>query len=242
MKGKQKLAWLEIENLEAFYHGIRVLHGVSLEVEKGHFVSVIGSNGAGKTTLLRSISRLVKVKGRIQIGARDLIRLKPKDVIKEGIVHCPEGRLLFPNMTVYQNLMMGAFLQQDRKKIDFSLNRVFEHLSILSERQTQLAGTLSGGEQQMLAVGRAIMGQPSLLTLDEPSFGLAPLVVDAIIDVIQKLNDEGLSILLVEQNAALALEFSDFTYVLEEGRIISEGDSQELAEDPSVAKAYLGMT
>ncbi len=235
------MAWLEIEDLAAFYHGIRVLHGVTLRVEKGSFVSVIGSNGAGKTTLLRSISRLVTVKGLMRFDGSDLTRLKPRGVIKEGIVHCPEGRLLFPNMTVYQNLMMGAFLQQDREKIDLGLDRVFAYLPILSERQTQLAGTLSGGEQQMLAVGRAIMGTPRLLTLDEPSFGLAPLVVDAIIDVIQKLNEEGLSILLVEQNAALALEFSDFTYVLEEGKIISQGNSQGLAEDPSVAKAYLGM-
>lgn len=235
------MAWLEIENLKAFYHGIRVLHGVSLQVEKGDFVSVIGSNGAGKTTLLRSISRLVTVKGRIRFDGINLTRLKPRGVIKEGIVHCPEGRLLFPNMTVYQNLMMGAFLQQDREKIDAGLERVFRYLPALSDRKTQLAGTLSGGEQQMLAVGRAVMGQPRLLTLDEPSFGLAPLVVDAIIDVIQKLNEEGLSILLVEQNAALALEFSEFTYVLEEGQLIGQGKSRELAEDPSVAKAYLGM-
>jgi len=236
------LAWLEIENLAAFYHGISVLHGVALGVEKGSFVSVIGSNGAGKTTLLRSISRLVTVKGLMRFDDNDLTRLKPRGVIKAGIVHCPEGRLLFPNMTVYQNLMMGAFLQRDIEKIDLVLGRVFRYLPILSERQKQLAGTLSGGEQQMLAVGRAIMGMPRLLTLDEPSFGLAPLVVDAIIDVIQKLNEEGLSILLVEQNAALALEFSEVTYVLEEGKIISHGRSQELAEDPSVAKAYLGMT
>lgn len=235
------MAWLEIENLKAFYHGIPVLHGVSIQVERGDFVSVIGSNGAGKTTLLRSISQLVTVKGHIEFDGNGLTRLKPRDVVKKGIIHCPEGRLLFPNMTVYQNLMMGAFLQHDKEKINSDLERVFEYLPILSERQTQLAGTLSGGEQQMLAVGRAIMGQPRLLTLDEPSFGLAPLMIDAIIDVIQKLNEEGLTILLVEQNAALALEFSNFTYVLEEGQIISQGNSRELSEDPSMAKAYLGM-
>lgn len=235
------MAWLEIENLKAFYHGIPVLHGVSIQVERGDFVSVIGSNGAGKTTLLRSISQLVTVKGHIEFDGNGLTRLKPRDVVKKGIIHCPEGRLLFPNMTVYQNLMMGAFLQHDKEKINSDLERVFEYLPILSERQTQLAGTLSGGEQQMLAVGRAIMGQPRLLTLDEPSFGLAPLMIDAIIDVIQKLNEEGLTILLVEQNAALALELSSFTYVLEEGHIINQGSSHELVEDPSVAKAYLGM-
>jgi len=235
------LPWLEIENLKAFYHGIPVLHGVSIQVERDDFVSVIGSNGAGKTTLLRSISRLVTVKGHIEFDGNDLTRLKPRDVIKKGIIHCPEGRLLFPNMTVYQNLMMGAFLQHDKEKINSVLERVFEYLPILSQRQTQLAGTLSGGEQQMLAVGRAIMGRPKLLTLDEPSFGLAPLIIDAIIDVIQKLNEEGLTILLVEQNAALALELSSFTYVLEEGHLINQGSSHELVEDPSVAKAYLGM-
>ena len=235
------MAWLEIETLEAFYHGIPVLHGVSLMVKRGDFVSVIGSNGAGKTTLLRSISRLVTVKGHIGFDGKDLTLLKPRDVIKRRIIHCPEGRLLFPNMTVYQNLMMGTYLLHDKEKINSVLERVFEYLPILSQRQTQLAGTLSGGEQQMLAVGRAIMGRPKLLTLDEPSFGLAPLIIDAIIDVIQKLNEEGLTILLVEQNAALALELSSFTYVLEEGHIINQGSSHELVEDPSVAKAYLGM-
>ena len=235
------MAWLEIKNLEAFYHGIRVLHGVSLQVERGDFISVIGSNGAGKSTLLRSISRLVSSKGYVWFDDNDLIRLRPRDVIKQGIIHCPEGRLLFPNMTVYQNLMMGAFLQRDRQGIASDLDRVFEYLPVLSIRKTQLAGTLSGGEQQMLAVGRAIMGHPRLLTLDEPSLGLAPLIVDAIFEVIRKLNDEGLSILLVEQNAAGALEFSNFTYVMEEGKIVNQGPSQELVEDPSEAKAYLGM-
>lgn len=235
------MAWLEIEHLEAFYRGVRVLHGVSLQVERGDFVSVIGSNGAGKTTLLRSISRLVSVTGHARFDGDDLTGLKPRDVIKRGIIHCPEDRLLFPNMTVYQNLMMGAFLQSDRQRIASDLERVFEFLPVLSQRDRQLAGTLSGGEQQMLAVGRAIMGHPRLLTLDEPSLGLAPLVVDAIFEVIRKLNDEGLTILLVEQNAALALEFSSFTYVLEEGHIMNQGKSHELVEDPSVAKAYLGM-
>jgi len=208
---------------------------------KGDFISVIGSNGAGKTTLLRSISRLISAKGRMLFDGEDLMHLKPQAVIKKGIIHCPEGRLLFPNMTVYQNLMMGAFLRKDLKEIESDLERVFEFLPVLSERRSQLAGTLSGGEQQMLAIGRSIMGRPRLLTLDEPSFGLAPLVVDVIFEVIQKLNNQGLSILMVEQNAALALEFSSFAYVLEEGKIINQGNSDELVEDPSVAKAYLGM-
>ncbi|MBW1731645.1 MAG: ABC transporter ATP-binding protein [Deltaproteobacteria bacterium] len=235
------MAWLEIKNLQAFYHGICVLHDICLQMDKGDLISVIGSNGAGKTTLLRSISRLISAKGRMLFDGEDLMHLKPQAVIKKGIIHCPEGRLLFPNMTVYQNLMMGAFLRKDLKGIESDLERVFEFLPVLSERRSQLAGTLSGGEQQMLAIGRSIMGRPRLLTLDEPSFGLAPLVVDVIFEVIQKLNNQGLSILMVEQNAALALEFSSFAYVLEEGKIINQGNSDELVEDPSVAKAYLGM-
>jgi len=235
------LAWLEIKNLQAFYHGICVLHDICLQMDKGDLISVIGRNGAGKTTLLRSISRLISAKGRMLFDGEDLMHLKPQAVIKKGIIHCPEGRLLFPNMTVYQNLMMGAFLRKDLKEIESDLERVFEFLPVLSERRSQLAGTLSGGEQQMLAIGRSIMGRPRLLTLDEPSFGLAPLVVDVIFEVIQKLNNQGLSILMVEQNAALALEFSSFAYVLEEGKIINQGNSDELVEDPSVAKAYLGM-
>jgi branched-chain amino acid transport system ATP-binding protein len=235
------LKWLDIKELEAFYHNIRVLHGVGLGLETGDFTSVIGSNGAGKTTLLRSISRLVSVKGQIFFDGEDLTRLRPRSVIKKGVIHCPEGRLLFPNMTVYQNLMMGAFLRADEEKVADDLKRVFAFLPLLEARTRQLAGTLSGGEQQMLAVGRAIMGRPRLLTLDEPSFGLAPLVVDAILGVIQKLNADGLTILLVEQNAALALEISRYTYVLEEGHIIAEGQSHTLSQDADIAKAYLGM-
>ncbi len=235
------MKWLDIKELEAFYHNIRVLHGVSLQLETGDFTSVIGSNGAGKTTLLRSISRLVSVKGRISFDGEDLARLRPRSVIKKGVIHCPEGRLLFPNMTVYQNLMMGAFLRADEEKVADDLKRVFAFLPLLEARTRQLAGTLSGGEQQMLAVGRAIMGRPRLLTLDEPSFGLAPLVVDAILEVIQKLNADGLTILLVEQNAALALEISRYTYVLEEGHISAEGQSHTLSQDADIAKAYLGM-
>lgn len=235
------MPWLEIKDLKAFYYGIRVVHGVNLEMEREGFISVIGSNGAGKTTVLRSISRIVSAEGQIWFDGEDLIRLKPRDVIKRGIIHCPEGRFLFPNMTVYKNLMMGSFLRRDRKGIASDLDRVFEFLPVLADRRNQLAGTLSGGEQQMLTIGRALMGQPKVLTLDEPSFGLAPLIVDTIFEVIQKLNKDGLSILLVEQNAMLALECSRFTYVLEEGKITKQGSSNELAGDPSVAKAYLGM-
>jgi branched-chain amino acid transport system ATP-binding protein len=235
------MSWLEIRDLEAFYHRIRVLHGVSLQLEVGDFASVIGSNGAGKTTLLRAISRLVSVKGLISFDGEDLTSLRPQRVIKKGIIHCPEGRLLFPNMSVLQNLKMGAFMRKGEEEIEEDLQRVFHFLPVLAARTDQLAGTLSGGEQQMLAVGRAVMARPRLLTLDEPSFGLAPLVVDAIFEVILRLNQEGLSILLVEQNAALALEVSNYAYVLEEGHIVNQGESQTLSQDADIARAYLGM-
>lgn len=235
------MAWLEIKNLEAFYHGIEVLHKVSLQVEKGHLISVIGSNGAGKTTLLKSISRLVSTRGNIIFDGEEITALKPHQVIKRGIVHCPEGRLIFPNMSIHKNLMMGAFLRRDSAGIARDLERVFQLLPILASRKKQLAGTLSGGEQQMLALGRALMSRPKLLTLDEPSFGLAPIIVDTIFEVVQKLSEDGLSILLIEQNAMLALEVAHFVYVLEEGKIVRQGDRQQLINDSAIAEAYLGM-
>ena len=235
------MAWLEIENLEAFYHRIRVLHGVRLQVEKGDLSSVIGSNGAGKTTLLKCISRLVSTQGQMVFNGENISVLMPHQVIKRGIIHCPEGRLLFPNMSVHKNLMMGAYLRHDHEGIALDLERIFQLLPILHKRKKQLAGTLSGSEQQMVAIGRALMGKPKLLILDEPSFGLAPIIVDTIFEVIQKLSDEGLSILLVEQNAMLAFQISKFVYVLEEGHIVKKGNSGELVNDPSIAKAYLGM-
>jgi branched-chain amino acid transport system ATP-binding protein len=236
------LAWLEIKNLEAFYHGIGVLHKISLQVEKGHLISVIGSNGAGKTTLLKSISRLVSTQGHIIFDGEEITALKPHQVIKRGIVHCPEGRLIFPNMSIHKNLMMGAFLRHDSAGIARDLERVFQLLPVLALRRKQLGGTLSGGEQQMLALGRALMSRPKLLTLDEPSFGLAPIIVDTIFEVIQKLSKEGLSILLIEQNAMLALEVAHFVYVLEEGKFVRQGDSRQLINDSAIAEAYLGMT
>ena len=236
------MAWLEIKDLVACYHKVPVLHGVSLEVNEGSFVSVIGSNGAGKTTLLRSISGVVDITGQISLASDSCSQVGARECVRRGIIHCPEGRLLFPAMTVLQNLMMGAFLRRDKENLNHDLERVFHYLPVLAERRTQTAGTLSGGEQQMVAVGRAIMGKPRLLTLDEPSFGLAPLVVATIFEVILGLNQEGVTVLLVEQNAALALEYSNYTYVLEEGAIIDQGPSRELGDKESVARAYLGMT
>ena len=235
------MAWLEIKNLEAFYHRSRVLHGVSLRVAESDFVTVIGSNGAGKTTLLRSISRLVTARGTLQFAGKEILGLSPKECVRRGIIHCPEGRLIFPDMTVHQNLMMGAFLRNDKAQVKRDFERVLDYLPALSIRQKQLGGTLSGGEQQMLAVGRAIMGQPRLLTLDEPSFGLAPLVVNAIFEVVQRLNGEGVTILLVEQNASLAMEYGRYSYVLEEGHVTDEGLTSELREKSSIVQAYLGM-
>ena len=235
------MAQLEIQNLNAFYHGTGVLHRLNLRVEEGDYVAVIGSNGAGKSTLLRSISRLVTANGRILFGDQDLIGLKPKDCVRLGIIHCPEGRLLFPYMTVLENLMMGAFLRNDIDQIQKDLQRVYRYFPTLANRKNQRAGALSGGEQQMVAIGRAIMGHPRLLTLDEPSFGLAPLVIDAVFEVIRYLNAEGVTILLVEQNASLALQYSRYVYVLEEGTITDQGLSADLATKRSIVRAYLGM-
>lgn len=242
MKGGPALAWLEVESLESFYYKVRVLHGIGLRAEKGEFISLIGSNGAGKTTFLRTLSRLVRGKGKILMENEDLIGLSPQEVIRKGVAHCPEGRMLFPYMSVRQNLLMGAFLREDKDEVKKDLGQVFSYLPVLGERQKQLAGTLSGGEQQMLAIGRAIMAAPRLLTLDEPSFGLAPLVIGSIFEVLHTLNKLGVTVLLVEQNAWLALEQTSFTYVLEEGHIIKQGPTADLLEDPSIREAYLGMT
>ena len=236
------MAWLEVKSLESFYYKVRVLHGIGLQIAQGEFISLIGSNGAGKTTFLRTLSRLVRGKGKILLENEEMIALSPRQVIQKGVVHCPEGRMLFPYMSVRQNLLMGAFLRDDQEEIKKDLGRVFSYLPVLEERQKQMAGTLSGGEQQMLAIGRAIMAAPKLLTLDEPSFGLAPLVIGSIFEVLHTLNKLGVTVLLVEQNAWLALEQTNFTYVLEEGHIIKQGLSQDLLGDPSIGEAYLGMT
>ncbi len=235
------MAWLEIENLESFYHRVRVLHRVCLRAKRGDFISVIGSNGAGKTTLLRTLSRLVRGQGKILLENEELISLSPREIIQKGVIHCPEGRMLFPSMSVRQNLFMGAFMRRDREAVKKDLERVFGYLPVLGERQGQQAGTLSGGEQQMLAIGRSIMAAPKLLTLDEPSFGLAPLVIGSIFEVLHVLNKLGLTIILVEQNAWLALEETDFAYVLEEGHLIKQGPAKDLLGDPSIREAYLGM-
>ncbi len=233
---------LTIKNLVAGYGAIEALHGITLEVPAGKIVTLIGANGAGKTTTLKTISGLVKARsGEILFEGRNIAGLPAHEVVRAGLCHVPEGRMVFANLTVLENLKMGAYLQRDKALIQRTLDYIFGVFPRLRERQKQTAGTLSGGEQQMLAISRALMSQPKLLMLDEPSLGLAPLLVKTIFEKIVEINRErGLTILLVEQNANLALEISNYGYVLETGRVILEGASAALRHDPQVRSAYLG--
>ncbi|HTL73818.1 MAG TPA: ABC transporter ATP-binding protein [bacterium] len=233
---------LEIKNLAVSYGAINALHGISLSVAAGSIVTLIGSNGAGKTTTLKTVSGLLKPgSGEILYGGKDIAGLPAHEIVKLGLAHVPEGRMIFANLSVHENLMMGAFLQRDKKLIQRELDFVFATFPRLKEREQQVAGTLSGGEQQMLAIGRALMSQPKFLMLDEPSLGLAPLLVKTIFEKIVEINRErGLTILLVEQNANRALEISHSGYVLETGRITLQGDSASLRQNPLVRSAYLG--
>lgn len=218
-----------------------MLHDVSLEIDEGELVSLIGPNGAGKTTLLRSISRLSATEGSIRFDGRELTELSPQEVVALGVVQCAEGRKLFPDMTVGDNLDLGAYLRSDQAGIRADLARVYGLFPVLESRRAQRAGTMSGGEQQMLAIGRALMSKPRILLLDEPSFGISPILVDRIFAVIRQLNEEGLTALVVEQNAAVALELSARTYVLESGRIVLSGPSREVSANQAVRESYLGM-
>jgi branched-chain amino acid transport system ATP-binding protein len=233
---------LEIKNLKVNYAAITALHGVSLTVRAGGIVTLIGSNGAGKTTTLKTISGLLKPKsGEIIYDGRNIAGLPPHEIVKRGLSHVPEGRMIFANLTVLENLQMGAYLVRDKKAVRRELEFVFTTFPRLKERDQQIAGTLSGGEQQMLAIGRALMSRPKFLMLDEPSLGLAPLLVKTIFEKIVEINRErGLTILLVEQNANRALEISSFGYVLETGKITLQGDSVSLRQNPQVKSAYLG--
>ncbi len=233
---------LEITDLIVSYGAIRALHGISLRVDAGAIVTLIGGNGAGKTTTLRSISGMVRPRsGTIRFDGRDITGLPPHEVVGLGLAHSPEGRMVFANLTVLENLHMGAYLQRDKAWIASELEFVFHMFPRLRERAEQAAGTLSGGEQQMLAIGRALMSRPRFLMLDEPSLGIAPLLVKEIFGRLVELNrDRKLPILLVEQNANLALEVSHFGYVLETGRVILSGPAQELRSNSEVRNAYLG--
>jgi len=233
---------LQIDGLEAFYGRVRALANVSLRVDTGEVVALIGSNGAGKTTTLRTISGLVNAaRGRISFAGQDVTAVPPAKRVELGIGHVPEGRRLFPRMSVQDNLTLGAYTRNDRDEVEQDRQRVFQLFPRLKERQTQIAGTLSGGEQQMLAIGRAMMTRPKVLMMDEPSLGLAPILVETIFKIIQEINEQGIPILLVEQNAQQALNVAHRGYVLETGSIVKEGTGQELLQSEDVAKAYLGM-
>jgi branched-chain amino acid transport system ATP-binding protein len=232
---------LEVENLRAGYGPIEVLQGISLTIEAGEIVTLIGANGAGKTTTLLCISgALCPRDGRIVCDGKPIERLASHDIVRAGICQAPEGRQIFPRLTVLENLLMGAYARRDSAKINDDLERNFALFPVLKERAGQLGGTLSGGEQQMLALARSLMGRPRLLLLDEPSLGLAPLIVQKIFDVLRQINAEGMSILLVEQTARMALRSANRGYVLETGSMTASGPARELLDDPRVKQAYLG--
>ena len=232
---------LRLEGVGARYGRITALDGVSLTVGAAELVCLIGANGAGKTTTLKTISGLVRAAaGRILFDGREIQALTPQEILRRGIAHCPEGRRVFPHMSVRENLEMGAYVRSDAAEVAADLERVFAHFPILGERRRQAAGTLSGGEQQMLAIGRALMARPRLILFDEPSLGLAPTVVEAVFEIIAGIQREGTTVLMVEQNAWMALRIATRAYVMETGRITLAGPARELLDDEHVKKAYLG--
>jgi branched-chain amino acid transport system ATP-binding protein len=232
---------LKVDNLQVYYGAIHALQGISFHLEKGEIVALIGANGAGKSTTLNTISGILRPReGSVAFQGQEIHQMPPQDIVRQGIIQVPEGRKIFSRMTVTENLEMGAYTQSDRATIKRDMESVFERFSRLRERRNQLGGTLSGGEQQMLAIGRGLMAHPTLLLLDEPSMGLSPLLVEHIFDIIQDINEQGTSILLVEQNAQMALAIADRAYVLETGKIMMQGSGDDLLEDSSVIESYLG--
>lgn len=232
---------LVLDNINVYYGAIHALKGISFEVKEGEIVTLIGSNGAGKSTTLKTISGLLKPKeGKITFKDEDISTSNPPGIVAKGISQVPEGRRVFANMSVVENLDLGAFQRKDKEAVKKDMENVFELFPRLYERRKQLAGTLSGGEQQMLAMGRAVMSRPELLLLDEPSMGLAPILVRQIFEIIQEINSQGTTILLVEQNARMALSVADRAYVLETGKIVLSGDAKELMDSEEISKAYLG--
>jgi len=236
------MALLEVREIDVFYGELQALWGVSLKIEEGEFVALIGPNGAGKTTTLKTISGLLKpARGQILFSGRDITGLPPHTIAAMGIAHVPEGRQIFPGLTVLENLKTGAYVRRAREKFEESLEFVFNLFPRLKERKNQVAGTLSGGERQMLAIARGLMSRPKLLMLDEPSLGLAPKLALEVMETLKRLHEEGLTILLVEQNVRYALELADRGYVLETGRVVMHGTGKELLEDPRIKSAYLGL-
>jgi branched-chain amino acid transport system ATP-binding protein len=232
---------LKVENINVYYGAIHALKGISVEVKQGEIVTLIGANGAGKSTILRTISGLLRAKtGDILFEGHSIASMPAEDIVSKGISQVPEGRRIFANMTVEENLELGAYIRNDKSGIRKDIDKVFERFSRLGERRSQIAGTLSGGEQQMLAIGRGLMSKPRLMLLDEPSMGLAPLLVKEIFSIIKEINAGGTTILLVEQNAHMALSIAHKAYVLETGRITLSGTAKELSESEAVRKAYLG--
>jgi branched-chain amino acid transport system ATP-binding protein len=232
---------LKVENISVNYGAINALRNVSFEINQGEIVALIGANGAGKTTILNTISNIVpSVSGRISFEGKEITKVAPHDIVKLGVSQVPEGRRVFAKMSVLENLEMGAYTRSDKKEIAADIEKIFQRFPRLNERKKQAAKTLSGGEQQMLAMGRALMSRPKLLLLDEPSMGLAPMLVEQIFQIIQEINASGTTVLLVEQNANMALSIAHRAYVLETGEVVLQGDAKQLASNPEVRKAYLG--
>lgn len=235
------MAMLEIEDLQVYYGRIHAIKGVSLSVEEGEIISLIGANGAGKTTILHTVTGLVKARsGRIVYDGHDLMTIAPNKIVTLGLAHVPERRQLFERMTVEENLLMGAYFRKDKAAVKYDLGRIYKLFPRLDERKNQIAGTLSGGEQQMVAMSRAMMSQPKMIVMDEPSMGLSPILVKEVFGMIREMHELGITVLLVEQNANMALAIADRGYVLETGRISLTGTASDLAADDGVRKAYLG--
>ena len=235
------MALLDVKEIDVFYGMIQALRGVSFHVNEGEVVALIGANGAGKTTILHTVSGLIRAgKGEILFGSQNIGKVPGHKLVSMGMAHVPEGRRVFADMTVLQNLKMGAFTRRDPQETETMIKTVYERFPRLEERKNQMAGTLSGGEQQMLAISRALMSKPKLMLMDEPSMGLSPIFVNEIFDIIRQLHEEGTTILLVEQNAKKALSIADRAYVLETGKIVMEGQASDLLNNPDIRKAYLG--
>lgn len=235
------MSMLKVTDLQVYYGVIQALKGISFEVNEGEVIALIGANGAGKTTILHTVTGLINQKaGEIEFEGKDISHTPAYKIVAEGMAHVPEGRRVFAELSVYDNLMMGAYTRKDKKEIAETLAMVYKRFPRLEERKKQMAGTLSGGEQQMLAMGRALMSKPSIILMDEPSMGLSPILVNEIFDIIESISKSGTTVLLVEQNAKKALSIADRAYVLETGKIVTSGKASDLLEDDSIKKAYLG--